>query len=269
MRRLLKNTKGMTLTEVIAGIAILGIASLVLFTGFYTAMAILDRGNAIQRAGQLAAGVIDGGSDTQGETNQQMVYGPVTLQIPETIAIYGRYLTVTDKGDTDVAHKAFSPNLKGMEDAMYDLMIAQLELFNSMNNAQRVEYGMTFYIDNISMRRVLIDRNYGGEWPVLPDYVTQAIPTQQWNNHANQKDMTFYLQCYLYPVKKDSYYDPYPVIYANTAKDGSWYVWLVYDHEERQWYAKKSGGYSIADKPTWSVIKEEIHNTATWVPLTY
>lgn len=273
MRRRLKNTNGMTLTEVIAGMAILGIASLVLLSGFLTALAILDRGNAIHNAGQLAAGVIDGGTDTQGRMEQQMVYGPVRLQIPEAIDIYGRYLTVSDKGDTGVVHKAFSPNLKGMEDAMYDLMAAQIDLFYSMNASQRTAYGMKSWLDNINMRHVLIDHNYGGEWPVVPDYVIQAIPQDVLNSRVGDK--TLYLQCYMYPLVnksdlKSEFYDPYPLIYAHTGQDNSWSVWLIYDHEERQWYYNHRYAYSIADHATWSIVKAEIHNTARgWKPLEY
>lgn len=94
----MRNTQGMTIVEVIVSVAILSIASMILFLGFVTATNFMQHGNEIKDQGELAYSAAEGEISGAAETSRQPAEfgfsaGGFNFNVP------GDYIEAKDKGN--------------------------------------------------------------------------------------------------------------------------------------------------------------------------
>lgn len=270
-----KNIKGMTLTEVMAGAAILLIASLMLASGFGMVIRIMHQGDLIKNAGQLAFGVADGASNTDKKVEDSGVSGgnvEITLDSGKKITAKGSYRSYS-VGESPYARFEVLDNT---EDVAYTLWL-QIEdayLFGlSLNSKEeREQWGFNGWgVENDGLRRYLYTHVYNKSWPVFPNELLER--------NGIQTTATYYMQSrYFANAQKANggIYDPElcALTFARTDPSGSsgWNAPLVYDQTTRTWYYKKVGGSSIVSQDPAGgtgakAILEQVRNSSEWLAL--
>lgn len=103
IKLILNQDKGMTLVETIIGVVLLGMASLMLMTGFMTAASLINEANKYKSSSASVATVID-----VEDVEPSDVVGNVTITI-NGAGISGRYYTHQDP-NTKIKYEVFIPN---------------------------------------------------------------------------------------------------------------------------------------------------------------
>ncbi len=102
MRKLIKNLKGMTLTEVVAAFAIIALVSLFMVTGFLSASVYITRANDIKNVSSAAYSRLEAGAAANSSTNGYIGFGSYG-------SVYGRTDTYTDSSsDCSVTYSEFT-----------------------------------------------------------------------------------------------------------------------------------------------------------------
>lgn len=259
-----KDTRGMTLVEVMAGAAILIIASLLLASGFLAVSRVMGEGDRLKRAGELAGGNIDqtANASTVSEETQNARAQFTINGLPFDIA--GAYRTATEENAEDFAFKVFETNAMLSPRDMYNRMKAMPGIYDALTAAEKTQLqseGIKTYKGNDSYRGYLFKRIYQNNWPMIPE---EQLPEEL-------KGIPQYVQPFMAnPANSESC----PVlIFANSKNilTGDWNTRLIYDHEHDCWflYTKQDAwGKKVSFKMTTLNVNPSTGTSAiTWEEL--
>ena len=244
---LLRDCRGMTLMESICGLAILTVVLATIYGSFLVAQRVFGDGDAAEQGGQGAFAQVELGTASEQAYTLTLPLGGRDLHLDGVLqqagsaedgtALYAFYLG-------EAGGKDFVGNVR-------ETYVHWKSLFDGMTPAERVAAGYPQNSDNSSVRNWLRENIYGGTWPTMPkDFLERnGLP-----------DQTYYVQPFYEARTGGGDLEANTIIFAKTEQGDGWFVGLIYDHEEKVWYRKKSGGFTINN--TWAMVKAEIHGGA-------
>ena len=250
---LFRDRRGTTLMESICGLAILAVILVAIYGTFLVANRAFGDGDRAEKNSQEAFAEIELGTASERTYTLTLSLGGHSLRFE------GIYQEAGKAEDGTVLHavnwgeaedKDFMRNVR-------ETYVYWKTLLAGMTPAERVAAGYPRNSDNTSVRTWLRENVYGGSWPTMP---------QSFLSKNGLPEGSYYIQPFYEARTGNDDPETNTIIFAKTDQADGWYVGLVYNHEEKVWYHKLRGGYSITN--SWETVKAELHSGG-WEALTW
>ncbi len=237
------NNKGMTLIETIAAIAILSIASFMLYGGYATVIRFIDHGNRIKNSSDLLFSVVQGSSeseDVQQETSKityQIQSIDTSIDVSTDVSVFqtkeGRILLKklqTAESKTLEESDEYIQFKQSISELIRDIELAKKQALQHQSyNKIWKEFAKTHEI--IYFPTSLLPKSYQDK---LADKAVSVIPYFPWETKNKNIEHGALL---IVGSLQEKY------ITDNSVKEE--YIHLVYDYENDHWYYQDKDAYLL------------------------
>lgn len=238
------NNKGLTLIETIAAIAILSIASLMLYSGYATVIRFIDHGNRIKNSSDLLFSVVQGSSeseDVQQETSKityQIQSIDTSIDVSADVSVFqtkeGRILLKklqTAESKTLEESDEYIQFKQSVSALIHDIELAKKQVLQYQSyNKIWIDFAKTH--EMIYFPTSLLPKSYQDK---LADKTVSVIPYFPWEIRNGKIEHGALL---IVGSLQEKY------ITDNSVKEE--YIHLVYDYENDRWYYQDKDLYLLS-----------------------
>ena len=238
------NNKGLTLIETIAAIAILSIASLMLYSGYATVIRFIDHGNRIKNSSDLLFSVVQGSSeseDVQQETSKityQIQSIDTSIDVSADVSVFqtkeGRILLKklqTAESKTLEESDEYIQFKQSVSALIHDIELAKKQVLQYQSyNKIWIDFAKTH--EMIYFPTSLLPKSYQDK---LADKTVSVIPYFPWEIRNGKIEHGALL---IVGSLQEKY------ITNNSVKEE--YIHLVYDYENDRWYYQDKDLYLLS-----------------------
>lgn len=238
------NNKGLTLIETIAAIAILSIASLMLYSGYATVIRFIDHGNRIKNSSDLLFSVVQGSSeseDVQQETSKityQIQSIDTSIDVSADVSVFqtkeGRILLKklqTAESKTLEESDEYIQFKQSVSALIHDIELAKKQVLQYQSyNKIWIDFAKTH--EMIYFPTSILPKSYQDK---LADKTVSVIPYFPWEIRNGKIEHGALL---IVGSLQEKY------ITDNSVKEE--YIHLVYDYENDRWYYQDKDLYLLS-----------------------